>query len=159
VNNDGVITIIPNLVLSIQVADCIPIYINDKTNNIIGLVHAGWRGVEKGIIENSINKLNNLKSNIMEVKILLGPSIRKCCFEIGPEVAALFDNKFQICGKSDRSYLDLQSVVVNKLLDNGVNQDNITDMDHCTCCSDIYHSYRRDGEKAGRMIAMIGYKG
>jgi YfiH family protein len=157
-NLDGIITNLFDLVLSVQVADCIPIFIYDKSNNIIGLVHAGWRGVHKGIIENSIDKLNQLDSELMDVIILLGPSIRQCCFEIGPEVAELFDSKFQIEGESDRTYLDLQAVVKEKLLGKGVKHNQIFDVKNCTCCSDNYHSYRRDGKKAGRMIAMIGYK-
>ncbi|MBU0528171.1 polyphenol oxidase family protein, partial [bacterium] len=86
-----------------------------------------------------------------------GPSIRQCCFEVGPEVGKLFDNKFQEIGKGDRTQLDLQGVVIDKLVNFNVHAENITDLNECTCCSNQYHSFRRDGNKAGRMIAMIGW--
>lgn len=156
-DTDGIITNNKELVLSIQVADCIPIYLYDDQNQNIGLVHAGWRGVATGIIKNSIEKMKNLDSKSIDIEVLLGPSIRQCCFEIGPEVGKLFDGKFQKIGKSDRTYLDLQSAVIDKLINMNIQNKNIIDIKECTCCSDQYHSFRRDGNKAGRMIAMMGF--
>ena len=157
-NTDGVITINRELVLSIQVADCIPIFIFDKQNHNFGLVHAGWRGVQSGIVKNSIEKMLQLNSDLKDIKILLGPSIRQCCFEVGPEVGKLFDIIHQLTGNRDRLLLDLQGVVKNQLVELGIEFGNIIDVEECTCCSNKHHSFRRDGEKAGRMIAMIGWK-
>ena len=157
-DTDGIITSDKDLVLSIQVADCIPIYLFDKQNHNIGLVHAGWRGVHSGIIENGIEQIKKLDSDPNDIKIILGPSIRQCCFEIGPEVSKLFDDKFQKKVRKDKTQLDLQGVVVEKLVNMGIQLKNIIDVKECTCCSDRYHSFRRDGDKAGRMIAMIGWK-
>ena len=157
-DTDGIISNKKDLILSIQVADCIPIYLYDIQNQNIGLIHAGWRGVTSGIIENSITELNKLESNPINIKVLLGPSIRQCCFEVGPEVAKLFNNKYQKIGKNDRMQLDLQSVVIDKLINMNIHYENIIDIQECTYCSDNYHSYRRDGDKSGRMIAMIGWQ-
>jgi len=157
-DTDGIITSNKELVLSIQVADCTPIYLFDKQRNIIGLVHAGWRGVHSGIIENSITQMKELDSKSTAIKVLLGPSIRQCCFEVGPEVSKLFNYKFQQNGKKDKTQLDLQGVVVEKLVNMGIQSKNIIDVKECTCCSDRYHSFRRDGDKAGRMIAMFGWQ-
>lgn len=157
IDTDGIVTNNKDLILSIQVADCIPIYLFDKQNYNIGLVHAGWRGVTAGIIENSIERMKELDSQPIKIEILLGPSIRQCCFEIGPEVGKLFDNKFQEIGKGDRTQLDLQSVVMQKLINMDIQSKNISDINECTCCSEQYHSFRRDGNKAGRMIAMMGF--
>jgi YfiH family protein len=157
VDTDGIITNNKKLVLSIQVADCIPIYLYDDQNQNIGLVHAGWRGVNSGIIENSIEKMKKLDSKSIDIKVLLGPSIRQCCFEIGPEVGKLFDPKFQETGIGDRTHLDLQSAVIDKLINMNIQIKNIIDIKECTCCSDQYHSFRRDGSKAGRGIAMMGF--
>lgn len=157
-NIDGIITTNADLVLSIQVADCIPIFLYDKQSKVIGLVHAGWKGISDGIVENCIDLLNKNISNLKDVKILLGPSIRQCCFEIGPEVVELFDQKFMIDGKGDRSYLDLQNSVIEKFIMNGITKNNITEIHECTYCSGNYHSFRRNGKKAGRMIAMMGWK-
>ncbi len=155
-DTDGIITKNKDLILSIQVADCIPIYLYDKGSQNIGLIHAGWRGVTYGIVENSIKKMIELDSKPVNIKVLLGPSIRQCCFEIGPEVGKLFGKKFQKNVKDDRTQLDLQSVVVEKLIKLNIKSNNIIDVKECTHCSGQYHSYRRDGNDAGRMIAMIG---
>ena len=157
-DTDGIITNDKIFVLSLQVADCIPLYLYDVQNKNIGIIHAGWRGVASGIIENSITELNKLASNPINIKVLLGPSIRQCCFEVGPEVAKLFNNKYQVIGKNDRMQLDLQSVVIDILINMKINHENIIDVKECTCCSDNYHSFRRDGDKSGRMIAMMGWQ-
>ena len=157
-NSDGIVTTKEELILSIQVADCIPIFLFDIQNHNIGLVHAGWRGVHSRIIENSITRMKELDSKPTDIKVLLGPSIRQCCFEVGPEVSKLFNNKFQLKGKEERTLLDLQGVVVEKLGNMNIQSNNIIDINECTCCSERYHSFRRDGEKAGRMIAMFGRK-
>lgn len=157
IDTDGIVTNNKDLILSIQVADCIPIYLFDKQSHNIGLVHAGWRGVTAGIIENSIERMKELDSISTNIKVLLGPSIRQCCFEVGLEVGKLFDGKFQEIGKGDRTQLDLQGVVMQKLINMDIQRKNISDINECTCCSDQYHSFRRDGNKAGRMIAMMGF--
>ncbi len=157
IGTDGIVTNKKDLILSVQVADCIPIYLFDKQNYNIGLIHAGWRGVIAGIIENSIERMKELDSKQINIEVLLGPSIRKCCFEVGLEVGKLFDGKFQIISKGDRTHLDLQNTVIEKLINMDIQSENIIDINECTCCSDKYHSYRRDGSKAGRMIAMMGF--
>ena len=156
-NTDGIVTSNNDIVLSIQVADCIPIFLFDKRNHNFGLVHAGWRGVQLGIVENSISKMVENNSDFNDLWIILGPSIRQCCFEVGPEVGQYFDKKFQISGKDDRSLLDLQGAVINKLTTSGIPQINIIEIKECTHCSDKYHSFRRDGKNARRMIAMMGW--
>ena len=156
--SDGIITNNKELVLSIQVADCIPIYLFDKQNNNIGLVHAGWRGVKDGIIENGIEQMKKLNSDLNDIEIILGPSIRQCCFEVGPEVGKLFNYKFQQKGKEGKTQLDLQGVVIEKLINMNIQSKNIIDVKECSFCSGQYHSFRRDGAKAGRMIAMFGWQ-
>jgi len=154
-STDGVISSDPLLILSIQVADCIPLYFLNKYTKEFGLIHAGWRGTAHGIVTEAIKVLSGeIQDNIF----VIGPSIRQCCFEIGPEVAEIFPSKLCIKGKLDRSYLDLQRVVVDQLISLGAVSDKIVDMGECSHCKpELYHSYRRDGKKAGRMIAMAGW--
>lgn len=82
IDTDGVVTNNKDLILSIQVADCIPIYLYDYRNQNIGLIHAGWRGVISGIIENSIERMKEVESNPMNIKVVLGSSIRQCCLKL-----------------------------------------------------------------------------
>lgn len=152
---DGIISSTTDLVLSIQVADCLPIFYLDKVTQEFGLIHAGWRGIAKGIMESFFKKINGSLANKY---FIIGPSIRKCCFEVGSEVALQFPNAFLSEGKGDRWNLDLQSTVKQKMLNHGTINQNINEIEECTCCNaDKYHSYRRDGTNAGRMIAIAGW--
>ena len=154
---DAIISTSKSVVLSIQVADCIPLYLADPDNNVIGIVHAGWRGIEKGIVANSINKMITLGADNNRIIAYIGPSIQKCCFEIGPEVAKKFPINFQINSSYDRSFLDLQKLTKIILINNSISYNNIISSNECTKCnSDKYFSYRNTGLKSGRMIGIIG---
>ena len=154
---DAIISTSKSVVLSIQVAACIPLYLADPDNNVIGIVHAGWRGIEKGIVANSINKMITLGADNNRIIAYIGPSIQKCCFEIGPEVAKKFPINFQINSSYDRSFLDLQKLTKNILINNSISYNNIISSNECTKCnSDKYFSYRNTGLKSGRMIGIIG---
>ena len=154
---DAIISTSKSVVLSIQVADCIPLYLADPDNNVIGIVHAGWRGIEKGIVANSINKMITLGADNNRIIAYIGPSIQKCCFEIGPDVAKKFPMNYQINSSYDRSFLDLQKLTKNILINNSISYNNIISSNECTKCnSDKYFSYRNTGLKSGRMIGIIG---
>ena len=156
-STDAIISSTESLVLSIQVADCIPLYLADPENNIIGIVHAGWRGIEKNIINNSIDKMIEQGADNKKIIAYIGPSIQQCCFEIGPEVAKKFPRNFQINGNADRSFLDLQELTKHILMKNSISLNNIISSKECTKCNnDKYFSYRNNGTKSGRMIGVIG---
>ena len=154
---DALISKSNSVVLSIQVADCIPLFLADPLNGIIGLVHAGWRGVEKRIIPDTVNKMVRKGGSRDGIIAFMGPSIRQCCFEIGPDVSKKFPIDCLINGNGDRSFLDLQRVATNQLIHSQILAKNILSSEECTKCNpDKYFSYRRSGEKAGRMISVIG---
>ena len=154
---DALISKSNSIVLSIQVADCIPLFLADPLNGIIGLVHAGWRGIEKRIISDTVNIMVQKGGSRKGIIAFMGPSIRQCCFEIGPEVSKKFPIDCLINGNQDRSFLDLQQVATNQLIDSQVLDKNILSSEECTKCNpDKYFSYRRSGTKAGRMIGVIG---
>lgn len=155
---DGLVSSQKNVVLSIQVADCIPLFLLDEVNCTMGLVHAGWRGTANGIVFKALDRFSEMGSNLFNVKALIGPSIGQCCFEIGPGVAENFKADFLRKGKVDRSFLDLSNALKNQLIDSGLNINFIFDINRCTCCEkDTFYSYRRDGARAGRMIAICGW--
>jgi hypothetical protein len=120
-------------------------------------VHAGWRGIEKRIISDTVNIMVQKGGSRKGIIAFMGPSIRQCCFEIGPEVSKKFPIDCLINGNQDRSFLDLQQVATNQLIDSRVLDKNILSSKECTKCNpDKYFSYRRSGTKAGRMIGVIG---
>ena len=82
---DGLVTDKNGIAICILTADCIPILIADKKNNIIGALHAGWKGAVKGIIENTIEAMINLGANSNSIDIAMGPCISKESYEVTEE--------------------------------------------------------------------------
>ena len=156
-NLDGVFSSKKELVCTLQVADCLPIYFAHISSYKIGLVHAGWRGLAKGIIKSVKNLF--LKNNwcISDFNIVIGPSIHSCCFLVKEDVIKHFESEFYQKINSSHFSVDLQSWATSQLLELGARPDNILSVGDCTCClGDKFYSYRRNGANAGRMIALIG---
>lgn len=92
---DGFITQTPNITILTREADCIPILIYDKRKNIIANVHSGWRGTLNKIALVAISKMQiEYGSKLEDIIVAIGPSIRKCHFEIEDDVLNLFKSKF-----------------------------------------------------------------
>ena len=136
---DGIFTSNKDLALEVSTADCLPVFFADK--NFFGVVHAGWKGLSEGIIENSIGLLTKNGFVLDDTHVLIGPSIRKDHFEVKEDVACLFDKKFLI-SKNEKTFLSLQDIVINQL--NSFNIYDIIDVEECTYSTQHYHSYRRD---------------
>ena len=155
---DGIISKSNSAVLSILVADCIPIFLFNPITKYFGLIHSGWRGTVKNICQNAINKLKDEGDNSNDILAIIGPSIGQCCFEVGPEVASKFDSSYSFRGKKYRMMLNLKKIVKDQLIQSGVKRDNIFLSNQCTYCEkELFHSYRRQGRSAGRMIAICGW--
>lgn len=138
-NCDGIFTSNKNLTLEVSTADCLPIFFADK--NFFGVIHAGWKGLAEGIIENSIRLLIKNGFALDNTHILIGPSISKDYFEVKEDVACLFDKKFLI-SKNEKTFLSLQDIAINQL--NSFNIYDIIDVEECTYSTPHYYSYRRD---------------
>jgi len=154
---DALLTDQNNLFLIIQVADCLPVFLVDPVTQVVGLAHIGWRGAVSGIAEEVICKSEEVfKARTSDLNLVFGPSIGKCCYKISDDLAVLFDEKY-LDKRGTGSYLDLGYFVKDKFLKSGVKEENIFISRECTFCGvRNYQSYRRDKEKAGRMIAFIG---
>jgi len=156
---DGLITTVENLVLTLQVADCIPLYLVDPLRKVTGLIHAGWRGAASGIISQALEKILQVGCRPEQLKAVIGPCLRLVNFEVGPEVARLFPKQFTQPGSGDRFLLDLPGFVIGELLDSGFQAVNIFDTGLNTYSNpDQFHSFRRAGQAAGRMCAMLGWR-
>ena len=155
---DGIINKGGNLVCSIKVADCLPIYFVNDLSKTIGIVHAGWRGISSGIIEKFVNSIEVCNENVSDFYVLIGPSIQSCCFEIMDDVLDFFDSKFYTSIKKNKYKVDLQAWTVDQLIKFGFSKEKIKNINNCTfCLDDLYHSYRRDGSNSGRMYAVVGW--
>jgi len=157
-DTDGIFTSNPKLVCSIQVADCMPVYFAHKNKPFFGLVHAGWRGLVHGILLQSAKCIKENEKALSDFDVLIGPSIQNCCFEVSDDVIDQFDSRF-VEKKEDGKYrIDLQKMALSQLVKSGFQSEKITILNECTFCNeDKYHSYRRNGNKARRMIGLLGY--
>jgi YfiH family protein len=92
---DGLITRTPGIVLGILTADCLPVLLVDPKRRAVGIFHAGWRGTVKRIVEKGVGEMRrNFGSRSAELKAAIGPGIRACCYEVGPEVREQFESQF-----------------------------------------------------------------
>lgn len=166
-NIDGLITEAKNKILSLSFADCTPIYLYDKQKDIIGNIHSGWQGTVKKIAKYAIIQMKKkFNSNPKDIICVIGPTIRKCHFEVQKNVKNEFYNTFNYMKNIDKiiefnkdtnSYF-IDTVEINKelLKEEGILEQNIIDSNICTYCnSNIVHSYRKEGKKAGRNTAII----
>jgi hypothetical protein len=154
---DGLVTAVPDLWLTISVADCVPIMMFDPRNKVVAALHAGWRGTVGQIVRNGIQLMKSeLSTKPSDLVVYVGPSAGPCCYEVGQEVAAKFSH--DVLRNVNRSvYLDLRKENKSQLVEAGVPEENIELSSSCTICSpELFHSYRRDKERSGRMMAVIG---
>ncbi len=156
--SDGLITDVKNLPLAILIADCLAIYFFDPTHNVIGLIHAGWRGSAEKISLKLIEIMNeHFGVRAQDLTVSFSPSIRSCCYEVGPQMKDYFSESLR--EKEGKLFLDLALENKNQLLSVGVKQENIIDCEICTVCNNHeFFSYRKEGLSAGRIMAVISMK-
>ncbi len=145
--------------LCISTADCTPVFIFDRRKKIIAAIHSGWRGTEKRIVEKTIKKLKEeFKSNVEDLFVYLAPSISQVNYEVGNEVAELFDSKY-LLKSNDKFLLDVSSANYDMLINEGIPPYQIQKSSLCSFeYSEVFHSYRRDGKKSGRALGLIAMK-
>jgi len=157
--SDALITDKVNLGLAVSAADCTSIFLYDKKNKIISAVHSGWRGTQKKILLKTLNKLaSDFGSKTENIFVYIGPSIKQENYEVGEEVAALFEEKYVLKEKG-KYFLDVSGVNYDILYNFGIKKDNIEIASLCTY-ENFYllHSYRRDGSYSGRSMGIIALK-
>ena len=154
---DGIISNLKfSLVLSLSVADCVPICIYDPNTKNYGLVHSGWKGTSKAICNKAIMLMKENGSKTSDIRVYLGPSISQSNYKVDEDVAMLFSNIN--CVKSGNKFLlDLKSQITDDLISVGIKQKNISSSSICTYSNLDFPSYRRDGEKTGRIIFLMGH--
>jgi len=159
-NGDASYTIDKNTVCVVQTADCLPLLVTNIDGTIVAAIHAGWRGLLNGVIENTIEKMNMLPNELL---IWLGPAISQKHFEVGFDVKNSFCEKHSEAEKafhliSDQKWLaDIYALAKIRLNLCGVKQiygGSVSD-NYCTFTNEVdYFSYRRDGV-TGRMASLI----
>jgi len=150
--------------IAVQVADCFPILVTDARRRIVAAIHAGWRGILARIFEKTVAGLRvAFGTDPVDLMVAIGPGIRSCCFEVGPEVVEKFKEEYPRVQLSRphptrrrKYFLDLMQALQIQFEAIGLNRDNIFDQGDCTCCSaGEFFSYRREGPRSGRMMGLI----
>ncbi len=157
--SDALITNKSMLGLAISTADCTPIFIYDRKKKVIAGVHSGWRGSEKRIVEKTVRKLkNDFGCSPDEMICFIGPSISKENYEVGEEVASLFDYQYSVEKQSGKFLLDVKKINYDMLINEGIPAENIEVSKECSFANPNLHSYRRDKEISGRALGIIALK-
>lgn len=158
---DAAVATAAGLILGIETADCLPVLLADPGRGLVAAAHAGWRGTAAGIAVHAISALVAHGARPQDLLAALGPGIGPCCYEVGDELREAFGPQgeaFFRPGRRARPHLDLRAANRSALEGAGVPRERIHSVDECTSCrGDLYHSYRRDGAGAGRMISFVGF--
>ncbi|HVA96429.1 MAG TPA: peptidoglycan editing factor PgeF [Candidatus Acidoferrales bacterium] len=157
---DALITDKKHTPLAVLTADCLPILLYDPEKNVVGIAHAGYRGLLQHVIENTVKQLvTHFKSDPNDIIIGIGPSIERDCYEVGKELVQKFQEEFPsfddiFAEKDGKYFLDLRKVAEQCLLKEGILKEHIEIMDVCTKCGPNFYSYRGgDGDK--RFVSII----
>lgn len=165
-NIDGLVTKVPGLVLTTFFADCVPIFLVEPVNKIIGLCHSGWRGTVGRIGEKTIAKMESLGAKRKDIRAAIGPSICQECYEVSEDVAAQFAQEFR--GHEDtlmketkkgKYLLNLWKANQLVLSDSGILQAHLEVTNLCTCCNPEYlFSHRANRGMRGNLAAFLMLK-
>lgn len=156
---DALVSKEKNIFLSVTSADCIPVLFYEPMAKIIGIAHAGWKGVVKKIADRTIEKIVKLGGSPKNIRVAMGPGINKCHFDIGKRIGEKFIPYKKIMEKrGDRYYIELKDIIKKQLLNSGIIEKNIENENDCTFCNPKkYFSYRKEQDKnVGLMIILIG---
>ena len=148
-----------NVLLTMNFADCVPIYIYSKVNSFIGLAHAGWRGTSGEITRHLIDSYNGDKHDL---NVVIGPSINMNAYEVDDRVINALRERGLTCScykETETGYLlNLKSINKNQALLAGIKKENIFVTEIGTEDTSQFFSFRVEGGKTGRAMAFIGRK-
>ena len=162
---DAVVSNQPGLVLAVMVADCVPILIADAEGSAAAAIHAGWRGTCARVVSATVEAMATVFGTRAEHLVAaIGPSIGPEDYEVGEPVVAAFLSAGHSRVAVDRwflrapakPHLDLWTANRDQLIAAGVRPDRIFTSGLSTLQhTDVFDSYRAEGERAGRMAALI----
>lgn len=164
---DAVVTNRKEILIGIQVADCVPILLYDPRQRVIGAVHAGWRGTAAGILKETVRTFaERFSSDPGDILMAIGPSIKSCCYEVDPDVAHAVEKasghddqtrEDYIRKKGSKYHVDLPLANKYQALSEGIRQENIRIAPDCTFCNpEKYCSYRYAKGTTCRQGGFIG---
>lgn len=165
---DAVVTRVGGLAVAVTTADCGPVLFADEAAGVVAAAHAGWKGALTGILETTIETMEQLGASRARIIAAIGPTIRQANYEVGPELKARFlsedaesEQFFRPSTREAHSLFDLPGFIAARLRAAGLVR--IEDLGHCTYADpDRFYSYRRSVHRAepdyGRHVNAIALR-
>ena len=154
---DALVTRTAHLPLMALSADCLLLALGDPQTKVLSVIHAGWRGLAAGIIENTLDQMQQNGADTQRIYCAGAPCIGPCCFETGMEVVNALGREHATPVNDHKAMLDLRAVARQRLSRRGVPGEQMQFDPACTCCrSDLFFSHRRatrenQKQQTGRM--------
>lgn len=143
---DGHVTRVVGTLLAVSVADCVPVFVVDERTRMVGVLHAGWRGIAAGIMTRGIKAMASGATHVH-----LGPAICGDCYEVGPEVHIALG----LPDPRRKANVDLRAVLAQQAIAAGVPVANVTTSTFCTRCGESPFFSHRAGHPE-RQVGVIG---
>ncbi len=162
------LTALPEVLLAVQTADCVPVLIADTKNRVVAAFHAGWRGTVARIVEHGVGTMRTeYGSHPNDLIAAIGPSIGPCCYAVGEQLLQEFGDAFAYAPELFRSSarelkLDLWEANRRQLVGAGLAPERITTVEQCTACTyeadgrRRFFSHRAEAGFTGRMMSLVG---
>ncbi len=163
---DGLVTNVPNIGLFIPVADCAAISFFDPKQQVIAMIHSGWRGTVKGIIQETVKKMIQFGSSPADILVGISPILEKCSYQVKQDLVDTLMTAFPtqahnfFMQQPDDTYLfDFLALLMWQLRESGVQDNHIEESGMCTACrTDEFYSHRAEHGKTGRFAGLIMLK-
>jgi polyphenol oxidase len=146
---DGHLTAAPGILLTVSVADCVPVSLVDPDRRRVALLHAGWRGAASGILAAGLARLG---SSAARLRVHLGPAICGQCYEVGPEV----HQALGLPPPPSPAPVDVRAALARQAVAAGIAPDHVTVSGHCTRCGPGFYSHRAGS--AERQLGLLGIR-
>jgi YfiH family protein len=168
---DALTTNQSGILVGVKTADCVPVLIADRGTGAVAAVHAGWRGAASHIVERTLAAMIHTWGTSCENCLAaIGPAVCARCYEVGPEVVRRFEQEFGYArrllagrasedanGQTGKMHLDLKLACRIQLEMSGLTADQLSEAPYCTICdNDLFYSYRKEGDRAGRILTVVG---
>jgi YfiH family protein len=158
---DAIVCSDPERVISVRVADCVPVLLADRAHRVVAAVHAGWRGAAAGVIGAAVRMTAAAAVDPADLVAAIGPAIGPCCYQVDEPVCSRFTQQMPgsaawFAPDGTRWRLDLWAAAHDQLVAAGIPRDAIHVARRCTAHEpEHWFSFRRDGAGTGRMVAAI----
>jgi YfiH family protein len=158
---DAIITDKPGVAVGVFTADCVPVIIYDPVQKAAAAVHSGWKGTYSLIVSKTIDKMKTAYGSVpTDMKVLIGPNMRECCYEVSEELIQKFrkSDYYKDADTFRGRKLSMEKCILRQLENQGVPDENIEVTGLCTSCNKAELYSYRGGEKDKRLFSFIYIK-